>query len=476
MHTKKQSPARGLAVLAIVSVLVLGMGTAVRMVGLQKMQTRLIDEYGDHQALQPFQLSAYSRFQAENAITFVALENGQLSGQVFPEQVRLPENASLPDDFDDLNIITIAPEERDAVNQKASYSGNTATSSAQSLWVMRLITLPDNTSLRLHIADYQADEPVEVMSYPAAWSGMDWDVFGDYGRQAYPQWTSNLYVRWGDSWMVGLNKDSILYQPGIWRVTESLSEEEVQTLPTDGKVQYGDISVDVLNKSTEYGSVELFYVPQNLEEILKCVTLDQYLGVLYQDTDGNIRFDLVDENASCLQQELIFQDVGTEYSCTQVNTQQADQSCFVLGLHQGTDYRIVSLQIDQSGKLEWIDLPGNLLNDGSLLPGTTVIQRSDDGRYLLFVGREENQIQVDRAFQQVDSLSYPIGYRLNVYDLNEKDVVYSGLLDTGAAKVWGSYVRNPSFMFYGLAGELLSLNRDYYTVFPQEAQGGTTND
>ena len=105
-----------------------------------------------------------------------------------------------------------------------------------------------------------------------------------------------------------------------------------------------------------------------------------------------------------------------------------------------------------------------------------MIQRSDDGRYLLFVGREENQIQVDRAFQQVDSLSYPIGYRLNVYDLNEKDVVYSGLLDTGAAKVWGSYVKNPSFMFYGLAGELLSLNRDYYTVFPQEAQGGTTND
>lgn len=91
---------------------------------------------------------------------------------------------------------------------------------------------------------------------------------------------------------------------------------------------------------------------------------------------------------------------------------------------------------------------------------------------MLFVGREENQIQLTRLFQEEETTSYPVGYRLAVYDLNAQKVAYTGLLDTGTDRIWGNYIVTRDFIYYGLAGELLSLSRDCYTVFPQQAQEG----
>lgn len=473
MRHANKHPGLNLAILAVAAVAVFGAGILARLAGLHQMQTALVEETGDRNTLQGFTLSGYTRFQAENTLTHFTLQNGLLTGETIPEQVRMPENAQLPSTFnDDSNIITVAPEEREAVNRQATFSGNTATSYAKNFWIMREINLPDNTSLRLHIADKTSNMPVEVISYPTAWSGMDWSASNDYLPETYPSWAEEISTQWKGHWMIGLNKESVLYQPGIWRVTESLTEEEVEALPLDGAVQYADGTVNVLCKSTEYGKAELFYVPQDLDTILECDTLGDYLGVLYQDTNGAIRFDLVDENATCVQQTLIQEGSGAEFSHSKVNTQRAGQICYTLGLHQGTDRRIVLLQLDDSGHLECLNLPGNLLQDGSQLPGTTVIQRSLDGQYVLFVGREENQIQLTRLFQEEETTSYPIGYRLAVYDLNAQKVAYTGLLDTGADRIWGNYIVNRDFIYYGLAGELLSLSRDCYTVFPQQAQEG----
>ena len=473
MRHANKYPGLGLAIFAVAAVAVFGAGILARLTGLHRMQTTLVEETGDRNTLQGFTISGYTRFQAENTLTHFTLQNGRLTGETIPEQVRMPENAQLPSIFnDDLNIITVAPEEREAVNRQASFGGNTATSYAKNFWIMREINLPDNTSLRLHIANKTADTPVEVVSYPNARSGMDWSASNDYLQETYPTWADEIRVQWNDNWMIGLNKESVLYQPGIWRVTESLTEEEVEALPLDGAVQYADGTINVLCKSTEYGKAELFYVPQNLDTILECDTLGEYLGILYRDTKGDIRFDLVDENAVCVQQALISEGTGTEISHSQTNTQQPDQLCYILGLQQGTVWRVILLQMNDAGQLECINLPGDLLQDGRQLPGTTVIQRSADGQYVLFVGREESQLQLTRLFQEEETTSYPIGYRMNVYDLNTQTVVYSGLLDTGADRIWGSYVDSPDFIYYGLAGELLSLSRDCYTVFPQQAQEG----
>lgn len=473
MRHAKRHPGLGLAILGIAAIAVFGVGILARLAGLRRMQTALVEESGDKQALQGFTISGYTRFQAENALTHFTLHNGNLSGETIPEQVRMPENAQLPNAFDEnYNIITVAPEERDAVNRQATCSGNTATSYAKNFWIMREINLPDNTSLRLHIADKAASMPVEVASYLSSWNGLDWVASNDYLPETYPTWADEIAVQWNGDWMFGLNKESVLYQPGIWRVTESLTEEEVEALPLDGAVQYAEGTINVLCKSTEYGKAELFYVPQNLDTILECDTLGDCLGILYRDTNGDIRFDLVDEHAACVQQIVILENSGTEVSHSKVNTQQAGQICYILGLQQGTDQRIVLLQMNEAERLDCLNLPGNLLQDGRQLPGTTVIQRSTDGRYVLFVGREEAQIQMTRLFQESETASYPIGYRLNVYDLTTQQVVYTGLLDTGSDRIWGDYVVNRDFIYFGLAGELLSLSRDCYTVFPQQAQEG----
>lgn len=471
-HTKRH-PGLGLAILGIAAVAVLGVGVLARLAGLRRMQTTLVEESGDSQALQGFTISGYTRFQAENTLTHFTLQSGQLTGETLPEQVRMPENAQLPSAFsDNYNIIAVAPEERDVVNRQATFGGNTATSYAKNFWVMREINLPDNTSLRLHIADKTADTPVEVVSYPNARSGMDWSASNDYLPETYPTWADEIRVQWNGTWMIGLNKESVLYQPGIWRVTESMTEEEVEALPLDGAVQYADGTINVLCKSTEYGKVELFYVPQNLDTILECDTLGEYLGILYRDTNGDIRFDLVDENAVCVQQALILEDAGAEVSHSQTNTQQSDQLCYILGSQRGTDWWVILLQTDDAGRLDCLSLLGNRLQDVRQLPGTTVIQRSADGQYVLFVGREESQLQLTRLFQEEETISYSAGYRVNVYDLNAQKVAYTGLLDTGADRIWGDYIDKSNYIYYGLAGELLSLSRDCYTVFPQQAQEG----
>lgn len=472
MRHANKHPGLGLATFAVAAVAVFGAGALARLAGLHQMQTALVTESGDRNTLQGFTLSGYTRFQAENALTHFTLHNGLLTGETIPEQVRMPENARLPELSKDVNLITVAPEERETVNRQAIFGGNTVTSYAKNLWVMREIYLPDNTSLRLHIADQTADMPVEVVSYPTAWSGMDWETTHDYLPETYPTWADGIYTQWNGNWMIGLNKESVLCQPGIWRVIESLTEEEVEALPLDGTVQYNGDTVNVLCKSTEYGKAELFYVPQDLDTILECDTLGDYLGVLYRDTDGDIRFDLVDGNAACIQQALVLEDAGTEVSHSQTNTQQPDQLCYTLGLQQGTDWRIVLLQTDDRGQLGCLNLPGNLLQDGSRLPGTIVIQRSADGRYILFVDREEAQLQLTRLFREEETIYYPIGYRMNVYDLDTQKVAYTGLLDTGLDRSWGEYTENPNYTYYGLAGELLSLSRNYYTVFPQQTQEG----
>lgn len=214
-HANKH-PGLGLAIFAVASVTVLAAGILARLAGLNQMQTTLVEESGNRDTLQGFTLSGYTRFQAENTLTHFILQNGLLTGETIPEQVRMPENAQLPSAFDDdSNIITVAPEERDAVNRQANFSGNTATSYAKNFWIMREITLPDNTSLRLHIADKTSNMPVEVISYPNAWSGMDWSASNDYLPETYPSWAEEISVQWKGHWMIGLNKESVLYQPGI---------------------------------------------------------------------------------------------------------------------------------------------------------------------------------------------------------------------------------------------------------------------
>ena len=60
---------------------------------------------------------------------------------------------------------------------------------------------------------------------------------------------------------------------------------------------------------------------------------------------------------------------------------------------------------------------------------------------------------------------------MTVYDLAQKEVLYSGMLDTGVEKYWGRYLGNSNIGF-GLAGELLTVNRDCYTIFSQKPQEG----
>lgn len=471
MREKQKTPGRGPVILGAAAVLVFAAGIICRNIGLQGLQTALKEETGDRQELQPFSLSAYTLFQAENAITHFTLENGELTGEIVTETCVLPEHAQLPEYLSSESTLAVRPEDRDKVNRSAVFSGNTAESQNQDFMVMRKIELPDGTSLRLHIADYHSDTAQRVAAYPDMWSGMDWALAEEVPDE-YSLWQKQISVLWQNSWFVNLGGKELLYQPGVWKVTESLTEEEQAALPADGSVQYGDSNISVLCRSTEYGSVELFYQPQNVQTVLNLASMGQYLGVLYLDTAGDIRFDLVDENARCVQQALVLENAGEEMYNNAINTQKADQAGF--RFYREEDYttvQVTMLRVNEDSSLDVINLPGDVKEDG-ILAGSTVVQLSPDGQKLLSVGHEETSVQLNYTPWETDPVTYYSGYRLNVYDLNRQTVTYSGSLDTGLDMIWGSYLSRSDFRYYGIAGELLSVNRDCYTVFPEQTQEG----
>lgn len=471
MRANHKAPGRGLAVLGIAAVLVLAAGVAGRSIGLQKLQATLKEETGDREELKPFSLSGYTLLQAENAITYFELENGELIGRTMTETAVLPENAQLGNSFYSHTELAVRSEDRGAINQGSAFSGNTAESQAQEFVVMREIELPDDTSLRLYMADYHSDTAQRVTAYPNMRSGMDWTL-SENVPDAYSRWRGEAIIQWQGSWFLNLGGDNMRYQPGVWKVTESLTEEELEALPTDGDVRYGDSTVPVLCKSTEYGSVERFYQPQNVESVLNLAPMEQYLGVLYLDTNGNVWVDLVDESAKCVQQTLIREKGEGDLYAIMANTQKTNQACFVLYQEETyTTVQIILLQINADGSLHVVNLPGEMKDNGELA-GTTVVQLSQDGQKVLSVGLEEAALQVDRNPWNTESVTYYSGYRVNVYDLDQQTQTYSGTLDTGRDMTWGRYLSSSDFIYYGVAGELMSMNRDSYTVFPQQTQEG----
>ena len=137
----------------------------------------------------------------------------------------------------------------------------------------------------------------------------------------------------------------------------------------------------------------------------------------------------------------------------------------------GSLSKTVFRQINADGSLHVVNLPGEMKDNGELA-GTTVVQLSQDGQKVLSVGLEEAALQVDRNPWNTESVTYYSGYRVNVYDLDRKAQTFSGTLDTGRDMTWGLYLSSSDFIYYGLAGELMSMNRDSYTVFPQQTQEG----
>lgn len=470
MKTNHKTPGRGLVVLGLAAVLILVAGVAVRSIGLKKLQPVLKEETGDREELKSFFLSGYTLLQAENAISYFELENGKLTSRTMMETAVLPENAQMESWFPSHTELTVRPEERDAINRAADFYGNVAESQAQDFMVMRDIGLPNDTSLRLYMADYHSDTVQRVTAYPNMWSGMDWTL-SDNIPDAYSSWRDEEVIQWQGSWFLNLGGNNMHYQPGVWKVTESLTEEELEALPTDGSVQYGDSAVPVLCKSTEYGSVELFYQPQNVESVLNLAQMEQYLGVLYLDTNGDVWFDLVDENARCVQNVFVLESGGEALYASTVKTQKRDQACFVLYQQESYDTVQISLfQVREDGSLHMVNLLGDMTKNGELA-GTAVVQLSPDGKKVLSVGSEEAVLQVDRNPWDTESVIYYSGYRVNVYDLERKVQTYSGTLDTGRDMTWGRYLSHSDF-YYGLAGELMSMNRDCYTVFPEQTQEG----
>lgn len=468
MKIKRRNPGCGLLLLTVAAVLVFGVGTVCRNIGLQRLETTLREETGSREELQPFTLSAYTLLQAENVVTHFALENGELTGSLVTETAQLPENAQLPDTFYSDTSLAVLPENREEINRSATFSDNTATSKTRDFMVMREIELPDDTFLRLYMADYHSNDDRMVCAYPSTWSNMDWSLAESIPNE-YSAWRSETIVRWQNSWFLGFGGTELNYQPGVWQVTESLSMEELQALPSDGEVLYGDSTVPVFCRSSEYGSVRLFYQPSDAESVLTITRLNEYLGVLYRTFDQTVCFDLVDKSGRCVQQAVICENAENDLDVSVTNTQKPDQACFVLYRTEPyTTVQIILLCVDEDGSLELVSLPDEIREEGNLA-GTYVIQLSPDKQKLLSVGLEAVDVQVERHPWESEPVTYFSGYRLNVYDLNRQTVTYTGILDTGRETAWGRYLGNYDFI-YGLAGELMSMDRDCYTVFPQPTQ------
>ncbi|MCI5557288.1 hypothetical protein MR475_09795 [bacterium] len=158
------------------------------------------------------------------------------------------------------------------------------------------VVLPDGTRLCLKASEAESDEPREVLCTIRNGTSVleDWVATEIWQQSAL----------WPESWeelnptaAAFLNgayhicwPQDCLLSAGIYRVDRSLTDEEVQALPSDGDI----LGTPCLCATTAYGAVSLFYRPKDVERIYNCCNLGDGLAVLYRNTSKTICLDLVD--------------------------------------------------------------------------------------------------------------------------------------------------------------------------------------
>ena len=308
---KRFCPAAGLAVLAAACLLV-GAGLTLWLhSGWRSIAPTLNDQIADASQLEGFTLSGQIGWNRYYDLLHFTLQDGKLNAEMELDAPAKTAEAGRYSWFSVGRSCVVPPEDRDAVNGAASFTGSASDGSrflsAPVDTVLRMYTLrlPDDTMIRLAAGEAPtepyatahatlAPESVHVSELSTNYD-YSWTDGSIQSEDAWPYApTGGSCFTLGAGYGVCWEKDYLGRAPGLYRA-DGLTADEIAALPRDG-VLYDR---EILCGSTEFGTLEPFYCPEDAEEALAGVTMaDGSTLLLYRTAEGMLCADLVNAAGS----------------------------------------------------------------------------------------------------------------------------------------------------------------------------------
>ena len=445
--TKKSAYLRNFIIAIILSIAILTAGALWVLLGWRgAMDVTLTDLAGDPAALRGFTMRGQSYF--DTAYTYWDLHDGYLD-----------TSFALDPDLDDnmyhysawgasiQTLYAVSPKARDEVNANAqrvhAYQDTyQMQSTASDFRVMAQIHIGSSV-LRVALRDVTLDEPIpvsanaEVPAYMNCTSS-SYDYEADFSDEVQDTDTDYSYIAGqvfslGDGQGLAWRYTVADRKAGLYKATP-ISYDDIAALPTDGKV--GDR--DVLCATTEFGTLEPFYCPENARQVVCGLPMDDGLTLcVYLDPLNKACADLVNAAGEQVDHvELGIEGGNGDFSVTALpRTTDRDAVLKV-------DFRniLVALRV-QDGKFilnKSLSIEGNIdLNSVDLYMRNAedaVLNTAGDA--LLIATPEYTTVGEEKLNDS--SNTYQTGTLLVVYPLDGSAPRYRGRLNTGGERDWGA--------------------------------------
>ena len=444
---KKSTYLCNFIVAIVLAVAILAAGALWVLLGWRSaLDITLTDLAGDPAALRGFTMRGQSYF--DTAHTYWELHDGYLDTSF----------ALDPDESDDQyrysawgasiqTLYAVAPKARDEVNANAqrvhAYEDTwQMQSTASDFRVMAQISIGSSV-LRVPLRDVTLDAPIavsanaEVPAYLNRTSS-SYDYEADFSDEVQDTNTDYRYIAGrifslGDGLGLAWQYTVADRKAGLYKANP-ISYDDLDALPTDGKV--GDR--DVLCATTEFGTLEPFYCPENARQVVCGLPMDDGLTLcVYLNPLNKACADLVNAAGKQVDHvELGIEGGNGDFSVTALS-RTTDRDAVLKVDYQNT---LVALRV-QDGKLA---LHQTLSADSDInLQGIDIYMRNAEdavlntaGDALLIAAPEYTTVGEANADNSYST--YQTGTLLLVCPLDGSDPSYRGRLNTGGERDWGA--------------------------------------
>lgn len=440
MKTKKSTSLRNFVTAIVLAAALLAAGALWVLLGWRgALDVTLTDLAGDPAALRGFTMRGQSSLSS--AHTYWELHDGYLDTAfaLDPDGDEEQYRYSAPG-VATRTIYALTPESRAAVDAAArrvqSYADSWRLESAASAFRVMAEIYINGGVLRVALRDAVADEPVAVTTCAEAPSYLtrtssQYDYEADSPEQMQNMETDHDFIA-GQLFSLGGGQGLVWKRTigsrraGLYRAAP-VSYEALEALPTDGKV--GDR--DVLCATTEFGTLEPFYCPENARQVVCGLPMDDGLTLcVYLDPLNKACADLVNAAGEQVDHiELGIEGGNGDFSVTALpRTTDRDAVLKV-------DFRnlFVALRV-QDGKFS---LHQTLSAEGDIyLRNAEAAVLNTAGDALLIATPEYTTVGeggTDNAYN-----IYQTGTLLLVCPLDGSATRYRGRLNTGAERDWGA--------------------------------------
>lgn len=440
-------PAPWLAVLAAAALVGWGGLTLWLHNGRQGIALTLHDQIADASQLEGFTLSGQMGWNRYYDLLHFTLQDGKLDTRMELDAPAKTVEAGRNTRFSVTRSYVVPPEDRDAVNGAASITGTSADGSrflsapVDSVYRMYTLRFPDDTVIRLAAGETAPEEYATVFAalYPLSSDVYELNTDYDYawtGNSQEPdaswpyQPTSGSCFVLGAGYGVCWASDYLGRAPGLYRA-HSLTADEIAALPRDG-ILYDR---EVLCASTELGSLEPFYCPEDAAEALAGVSMaDGSTLLLYRTAEGTLCADLVNAAGKRTDhKELATLDDWTSTDMVTLLPRTTDsEAILTFDTGNSTAYKawLVLLRVE-NGTFTMADL----VEDKDLIrPDAAALNAAGD-KILLAKGELvrtlNGTILVTTSSQN--------GIALQVYELDTGHMTYMGRILTGSERDWARF-------------------------------------